>query len=73
MRACTDGLWHYFTTEELGSVLNSLPPREASEFLVDKARTRAMGGGDNLSLAIVKVEPLTDNKPVVGSAFAPLR
>lgn len=71
--ACTDGLWHYFTTEELGSVLNSLPPREASEFLVDKARTRAMGGGDNLSLAIVKVEPLTDNKPVVGSAFAPLR
>ena len=71
--ACTDGLWHYFTTEELGSVLNSLPPREASELLVDKARTRAMGGGDNLSLAIVKVEPLTDNKPVVGSAFAPLR
>ena len=71
--ACSDGLWHYFTTEELGSVLNSLPPREASEFLVDKARARAMGGGDNLSLAIVKVEPLVVNKPVVGSAFAPLR
>jgi hypothetical protein len=32
-----------------------------------------MGGGDNLSLAIVKVEPLVVNKPVVGSAFAPLR
>ena len=54
-------------------MLNSLPPREASEFLVDKARARAMGGGDNLSLAIVKVEPLVVNKPVVGSAFAPLR
>lgn len=71
--ACTDGLWHYFTPEELGSVVHSLPPREASEFLLDKARTRAMGGGDNLALAIVKVEPLADNKPSVGSAFAPLR
>ena len=71
--ACTDGLWHYFTPEELGSVLHSLPPREASEFLVDKARSRAMGGGDNLSLAIVKVEPLVVDKPVVGSAFSPLR
>ena len=71
--ACSDGLWHYFTVEELGSVLQSLSPREANQFLVEKARTRAAGGGDNLSLAIVKVEPLTDNKPVVGSAFAPLR
>ena len=71
--ACTDGLWHYFTPEELGSVLHSLPPREASEFLIDKARTRAMGGGDNLALAIVKVEPLQTNQPVVGSAFSPLR
>lgn len=71
--ACTDGLWHYFTTDELGSVLNSLPPREACEFLVDKARSRGMGGGDNLSLTIVKVEALVANKPVVSSAFAPLR
>ena len=71
--ACTDGLWHYFTPEELGSVLHALSPREASEFLVDKARKRAMGGGDNLALAIVKVEPLVADKPVVGSAFAPLR
>ncbi|MDO5626462.1 MAG: protein phosphatase 2C domain-containing protein [Pseudomonadota bacterium] len=71
--ACSDGLWHYFTTEELGSVLSSLPPREASEFLVEKARSRAMGGGDNLSLAIVKMEALASNKPAVGSAFAQLK
>ncbi|MDO5288248.1 MAG: protein phosphatase 2C domain-containing protein [Pseudomonadota bacterium] len=71
--ACTDGLWHYFTVEELGSVISSLPPREASEFLVEKARSRAMGGGDNLALAIVKVEPLAEGKPTVGSAFSPLR
>ncbi len=71
--ACTDGLWHYFTHEELGSVLNSLPPREASEFLIDKARARAQGGGDNLSLAIVRLEPLADDKPAVSSAFVKLR
>jgi serine/threonine protein phosphatase PrpC len=56
--ACSDGLWHYFTPKELGTVLHSLPPREAAELLVDKARQRAHGGGDNLSLAIVRVEPL---------------
>ncbi|APW46776.1 PP2C family protein-serine/threonine phosphatase [Rhodoferax antarcticus] len=53
---CSDGLWHYFTEAELGSVLSALSAREASEFLVDKARRRAKGSGDNLSLAIVKVE-----------------
>lgn len=67
--ACSDGLWHYFTPEELGSVLHSLPPREASEFLIDKARVRAGGGGDNLSLAIVRIERLDSGKPAVGSAF----
>ncbi len=56
--ACSDGLWHYFSPEELGEVLHSLTARKASEFLITKARSRAMGGGDNLSLAIVKVEPL---------------
>jgi serine/threonine protein phosphatase PrpC len=56
--ACSDGVWHYFSPAELGSVLASLSPREASEFLIEKARSRARGGGDNLSLAIVKLEPL---------------
>jgi serine/threonine protein phosphatase PrpC len=39
-------------------VLSSLSPREASEFLIEKARSRGHGGGDNMSLAIVKLEPL---------------
>jgi serine/threonine protein phosphatase PrpC len=56
--ACSDGVWHYFNTAELGSVLSSLSAREASEFLIEKARARAQGGGDNLSLVIVKLEPL---------------
>jgi PPM family protein phosphatase len=56
--ACSDGLWHYFTPRELGAILSALPPREAGEMLVTKARQRARGGGDNLSLAIVRVEGL---------------
>jgi serine/threonine protein phosphatase PrpC len=55
---CSDGVWHYFSPNELASVLSSLSPREASEFLIEKARSRARGGGDNLSLVIVKLEPL---------------
>ena len=56
--SCSDGLWHYFTPAELGAIVHALPPREATEMLVDKARQRARGGGDNLSLALVRVEPL---------------
>ncbi len=59
LMACSDGVWHYFTNEEMGSILSSLTPREATEFLIEKARNRARGGGDNLSLVIVKLEPLT--------------
>lgn len=56
--ACSDGLWHYFTPRELGAIVHTLSPREASEMLVGKARHRARGGGDNLSLALVRVEAL---------------
>jgi PPM family protein phosphatase len=58
LMACSDGVWHYFSADELGSVLSSLSPREATEFLIEKARSRGHGGGDNLSLIVVKVEPL---------------
>ncbi|MBT9474712.1 protein phosphatase 2C domain-containing protein [Polaromonas sp.] len=57
--ACSDGVWHYFSASELGSALSVLPPREATEFLIKKARSRARGTGDNLSLVIVKLEHLT--------------
>jgi serine/threonine protein phosphatase PrpC len=56
--ACSDGLWHYFTPKELGAILHALPPREASEMLVSKARQRARGSGDNLSLALARIDPL---------------
>jgi len=56
--ACSDGLWHYFSQKEIGAILHALPPREASEMLITKARQRARGGGDNLSLAMVRMDPL---------------
>ena len=56
--ACSDGLWHYFTDAELGASLAALAPREATEFLIEKARNRARGGGDNLCLVVVKLESL---------------
>ena len=52
---CSDGLWDYFTDEEIGKALASLPPRKAAEMLISAARVRAKGKGDNLSLAIVKL------------------
>jgi PPM family protein phosphatase len=58
LMCCSDGLWQYFTSAELGLILSSLSPRESTEFLIQKARTRACGKGDNLSLAVVKLESL---------------
>ena len=57
---CSDGLWHYFTPREIGSVLHSLAPREAAALLIDRARQRAKGSGDNLSLAVVRLQPLAE-------------
>jgi serine/threonine protein phosphatase PrpC len=54
--ACSDGLWHYFTPREMGAIVHTLPPREAAEMLITKARQRARGGGDNLSLALIRIE-----------------
>jgi serine/threonine protein phosphatase PrpC len=56
--ACSDGLWHYFTPKEMGAIVHALPPREAGEMLISKARQRARGGGDNLSVALLRVDPL---------------
>ena len=58
LMACSDGVWHYFYTGEIGSVLSTLSAREATEFLIEKARSRGHGGGDNLSIVVVKLEPL---------------
>lgn len=56
--AASDGLWGYFNERELGAAVQLAAPREACEILVTRARQRARGGGDNLSLAVVRIESL---------------
>ena len=53
----SDGMWAYFEDDELAEILAQFSPRDASERLVSLARERAEGRGDNLSVAIIKLEP----------------
>ncbi len=56
--ACSDGVWHYFSESELGEVLASVPPREATTLLMEQARNRARGTGDNLSMIVLQIGAL---------------
>lgn len=51
---CSDGLWAYFSSEELGQIIQSMSAREASARLIELARERARGEGDNVSLALLR-------------------
>ncbi len=62
LMACSDGIWHYFAPEELSSITRLLSPREASQFLIERAQMRATGTGDNMSLAIVKIDSIPTDK-----------
>jgi len=68
---CSDGLWHYFTPRELGLVMTSLEPRAASEMLLDRARRRANQQGDNVSLALVRVNRLDVQPPTMPLLVTP--
>jgi serine/threonine protein phosphatase PrpC len=67
---CSDGLWSYFSDEELGGVLAACNPRESAEVLIQRARDRAAGQGDNLSLAIIKLTRTPAQQTVPSSAGA---
>ena len=60
---CSDGLWGYFGDAELGGVLSAYSAREASEILISRARARAQGEGDNVSLVILKLVEMPEKKP----------
>jgi len=53
---CSDGLWHYFSDAELGLIVSTAAPRQASERLMQLARERARGTGDNCSISIVRLD-----------------
>lgn len=52
---CSDGLWPLVPVAELGGWLDTLPPREALDRMVEAARARAQGRGDNLAAAVLKL------------------
>jgi serine/threonine protein phosphatase PrpC len=52
---CSDGLWHFFTDAELGTVTARSSPRQASELLIGKAAERSQGKGGNCTMAIIKL------------------
>jgi len=61
---CSDGLWAYFMESELGRILKDMVPRKAAEWLIDAARARAQGRGDNCSLAIVRLKEAEKPAPL---------
>lgn len=52
---CSDGLWAYFPDDELAHLVGSRTARRAASELINLARERALGGGDNISVAIVNL------------------
>lgn len=68
---CSDGLWAYFDDAELGSIVASFSARQASEILLERARERGAGGGDNISLAIIKLVEAEAAKPKIPAGFVP--
>lgn len=69
---CSDGLWAYFDDSEMANLVSANSARNACEMMIELARRRACGAGDNVSLAIVKlIEALPSAKPVAPPGFVP--
>lgn len=51
---CSDGLWGYFKPDELARAVCSMRAREAAAQLMEVARLRSKGAGDNISLIILR-------------------
>ena len=70
---CSDGLWAYFDEAELAVLIAEHAARQACEIMIEQARQRARGSGDNLSLAIVKLVEAPARKPAVRPGYDPTR
>jgi serine/threonine protein phosphatase PrpC len=58
LMACSDGVWHYFSDAELSHILTQYSAKEACQRLIEISRSRANGFGDNLSVVVVKFDPI---------------
>lgn len=54
---CSDGVWGCFNERELGHTVQAYEPRKASEIIIENARARANGRGDNASLVLIRLDP----------------
>jgi len=65
---CSDGIWAYFDEAEMGALLKQNSARKACEKIIELARQRAAGSGDNLSLAVIRLLEIEvpKNRPPVG-------
>ena len=52
---CSDGVWAYFDDDEMGRLVDTMHARDACQEIITRARARAAGAGDNLSVAIVRL------------------
>ncbi|MBI2277543.1 MAG: serine/threonine-protein phosphatase [Dechloromonas sp.] len=68
---CSDGLWAYFDDAEMAGLVADNSARKACEALIDKARQRGAGSGDNVSLAIIKLREALPEKPKLPTGFGP--
>lgn len=59
LMACSDGVWHYLRDEEAGHIIQQNTAKESCEILIQTARERALGRGDNLSVIVVKFDAKT--------------
>lgn len=60
---CSDGLWQYFSNEELATFVCHYPPRQAAELLIEEVTRRGKGtNADNCTVVIVKVSEPADKQ-----------
>lgn len=52
---CSDGLWGHLADSEMARAISAQPARQAARLLIDQARVRGRGCGDNISMVIVRL------------------
>lgn len=52
---CSDGLWGHLSDTEMARAIDAQPARQAARLMIDQARVRGRGTGDNISMAIVRL------------------
>jgi len=65
----SDGLWAYFEPFELAQLVSYRGLPEACDRLIDLARARGAGNGDNISVAIIRKPAAPAKRGLLGALF----